>query len=576
MATQRPTPIPFPLSSFPGANPQESAGRLYNCYAEPLGETARPTGPSANVWRRSPGLSLFAVTSETAAYRGGLVVGSNAFEIWQNVYTVNSAGTAILLGQLPGTRKVSIARDQAIFPNVVVCDPDNGAFVVQAAGTPQPPALYNGGGNLPQPNSVCFQDGYFFYTIADGRCFASPINSIGAINALTFIIAQAKSDVTLLRGIAFNGWLWLFTTGHCEIWQDVANAAPQFPYQRMAVIEYGLAQSSAIAGFEVGFGELLWVSQDFGVYWATPGVTKPTKVSPPDLDRLIEAQIRLGNQLEAGVYIFAGKKVWTLSSPAWSWEFNLSTLKWNERGSLNAPLGLQGRWRATCGHPAFSKWLVGDQQSGNLLWIDNANFTEVTAPQLFRVESGPVINFPNETRIARADFLFDFGTGIVVNTLATPVLGTSAGANGVVRLQVMSSEGMNNNDEINVTGVGGTIEANGAFLANIVDGAHIDLVGSVYQNAFTSGGVATDVTSPANAQAPSVAISVSKDGGLRWGNPLIRQLGMQAQTRRQRVSVKSLGLSGPEGSRFRLDVTDPVYTAFLSGTMSSDPRDVGT
>src|SRR5262249_39770936 len=126
------------------------------------------------------------------------------------------------------------------------------------------------------------------------------------------------------------------------------------------------------------------------------------------------------------------------------------------------------------------------------------------------------------------------------------------------------------------SGVGGTIEANGAFLASIIDGAHIDLVGSVYQNAYTSGGVATDVTSPANAQAPSVAISVSKDGGLRWGNPLIRQLGMQAQPRRQRVSVKSLGLSGPEGSRFRLDVTDPVYTAFLSGTMSSDPREVGT
>src|SRR5262249_48164670 len=144
------------------------------------------------VWRRSPGLSLFAVTSETAAYRGGLVVGSNAFEIWQNGYTINSSGIAILLGQLPGTRKVSVARDQATFPNVVVCDPDNGAFIVQAAGAPQPPALYNGGGNLPQPNSVCFQDGYFFYTIADGRCFASPINSIDAINALTFIIAQAN------------------------------------------------------------------------------------------------------------------------------------------------------------------------------------------------------------------------------------------------------------------------------------------------------------------------------------------------------------------------------------------------
>jgi hypothetical protein len=30
--------IPFPLSSSPGASAQESAGRLINCYAEPLGQ----------------------------------------------------------------------------------------------------------------------------------------------------------------------------------------------------------------------------------------------------------------------------------------------------------------------------------------------------------------------------------------------------------------------------------------------------------------------------------------------------------------------------------------------------------
>jgi hypothetical protein len=28
MPTGKPTPIPFPLSSFPGANPQEGGGRL--------------------------------------------------------------------------------------------------------------------------------------------------------------------------------------------------------------------------------------------------------------------------------------------------------------------------------------------------------------------------------------------------------------------------------------------------------------------------------------------------------------------------------------------------------------------
>jgi hypothetical protein len=53
---------------------------------------------------------------------------------------------------------------------VVAVDVDNGAYQLSTGGAP---ANYNGGGNLPQPNSVWFQDGYFFFTIADGRVFAS-------------------------------------------------------------------------------------------------------------------------------------------------------------------------------------------------------------------------------------------------------------------------------------------------------------------------------------------------------------------------------------------------------------------
>jgi hypothetical protein len=575
MPTAPPSLIPFPLSSSPGATSQEGAGRLVNVYGEPLGDPQKPTGPAPQVWRRSPGLSVLANTSETATYRGGLIVNNLSFEVWSNVYTVTASGVATLLGQLPGTKKVSIARDQAALPDVVVVDPDNGAYVVQAGGVPQSPALYNGGGNLPQPNSICFQDGYFFYTIASGQCFASPINSIGAINALTFITAQAKSDVTLLRGIAYNGWLWLFTTGHCEIWQDVANPAPQFPYGRLLVLEKGLVQGSAIAGWETGFSELLWVAQDFGVYWATPGSTQPIKVSPPDLDRLIETQVRAGNTLEASCYSFAGQKFWCLSSPAWSWEFNVTRQKWNERSSLNLSLGEQGRWRSTGGHPAFGKWLMGDEQSGNLIWLDSTNYTECGVPQLTRLESGPVRDFPNEIRIARADFDFVFGVGEVVGTLMSAVVGTSAGNNGAVRLQALSTSGMNTNDIVNVANVGGTTEANGTWPISVIDATHVDLIGSSYQNAYTSGGLLVDVTAPANQVLPSVAISLSKDGGNTWGNPLIRQLGQQDKSRRPRASVKSMGLSGPMGCRWRLDISDPVYVGFLGGMQSSDPKEIG-
>ena len=566
---RHPIQIPFPLSSFPGANPQEGAGQLINCYAEPLGEPSKPSAPAPQVWRGSAGLSQHALTAQTG-YRGGLIVNNLSYEVFKNeAVTVDVNGVVNPLGAFPGTKKVTIARDQAS-PNadVVAVDIDNGAYTLSGGGAP---VAYNGGGNLPQPNGTCFQDSYFFFTIAAGQCYASGQNALTQ-NALTFITVQSKADVTLLRPIPFSGVLLLFTTGSCEVWQDAANAAPNFPYGRLTVLEFGLIQSAAIAGWETGFSELLWVAQDFGVYWLTTGSLAPVKVSPSDLDRLIEAQVRAGNTIEAGCYSVGGKKFWHISSPAWTWEFNLSTKKWNERWSLNA--GQYGRWRATSGHPAFNKWLVGDQQSGNILFLDDTNFTENGSPMLFRIESGPARDFPEQARITRADFDFVFGTATVTGNYQMIVLGAAAGANGVVRLTVNQTSQANSGDEVQVANVGGTLEANGTWPMTVIDATHIELVGSVFANAYTSGGTATDITAPPGAVSPNCAISCSKNGGLKFDNPSIRSLSPQRKTLRARASVKNRGQSSPLGVRWRIDITDSVYRGLLGATMSSDPREV--
>src|ERR1700686_4390259 len=111
-----PRPIEFPLSSFPGANPQEGAGRLINTYAEVLGEQQKPSAPAPQVWRRSAGLSQHAVMGQSG-YRGGLIVNNFSYEIFaNNASTVDINGVVASLGSFPGTKKVSIARDQAV-PN---------------------------------------------------------------------------------------------------------------------------------------------------------------------------------------------------------------------------------------------------------------------------------------------------------------------------------------------------------------------------------------------------------------------------------------------------------------------------
>jgi hypothetical protein len=442
-----------------------------------------------------------------------------------------------------------------------------GAVGIAFSGSPAP---YTGGGSLPVPNSVCFQDGYLFFTVADGRIFATGINSL-SMNALTFITAQSRSDVTLLRGIAFSGLLFLFTTGHCEVWQDVANVAPAFPYARQVVLPYGLLQANAIAGQETGFDNLSWVAHDFGVWNLPYGQLNPTKISPPDLDRLIEAQHRQGNTLEASVYIFGGKKFWSLQSPAWTWEFNLSTQQWNERWSLDLINGTQSRWRGTGGHPAFGKWLLGDIYSGTLCFIDDKNYTELGFPMLMRLESAPETAFPFRIRIARADFNFYTGAGMEVSNIVMTVTGAASGTGGQIVLAVDATQQVNQNDVVNVAGVGGTTEANGSWLVTVIDATHILLQGSVFAHAWTSGGLATDVTAPPSVQNPTVAISWSNDGGWTWKNPLLRQLGRQATGKNIRVSVKRLGMTGPMGRRWRIDMTDPVNAPFLSAAVIDNP-----
>ena len=572
-------PIVFPLSSFPGASSQESAGRIVNAYSEPVDDPQAPSGPSTAVWRRSPGLTQHnsGPTGQTG-YRGGLIVGALSYEVWSgNLSTVDVNGIYASVGAIAGTKKVSIARNQAATPDVVIVDPDNGAFTSTGGSAP---VAYTGipAASMPQPNSVCFQDGYFFFGIANCQVFATQTNSLD-MNALTFITLESKSDVVGQRVIAYAGVLLGFTSGGLEIWQDSAQPFPAFPYTRQAVLPYGLIQPAAIAGFETGFDNLIWVAQDYGVYQLTWGSYSPSKISPPDLDRFIETEIGRKNLLEAGCYEFAGKKFWTLTSNAASvtWEFNLSTQKWNERTSLSLAIGAQSRWRGSGGHPAFNKWLLGDSQSGNILFVDDTNYSDNGAPQLVRIESGPVNGFPQQFRITRADFEFVTGVGGSVGNVTKSVLNVTASpVFPLTRVTVNNTARMLTGDQVNITGVAGTggvdTFTNGTWIITVIDGFNIDLQGSVFQGVYTGGGFVTDVTVPDNVINPTVAISCSKDGGTNWGNPLIRALGQQAKPSRVRLSVKAMGQSGPMGVRWRLDVSDAVYTALLKASMSSDPR----
>src|SRR5262245_6926880 len=94
--------IPFPVTSAPGKNVHDSAGRLINCYAEDLVAGAR----ARTVWRRAPGLTSFKLATSDG-WRGGLVVGNLLYAAFTGnsgrVASFTSNGTETTLGTLPGT-----------------------------------------------------------------------------------------------------------------------------------------------------------------------------------------------------------------------------------------------------------------------------------------------------------------------------------------------------------------------------------------------------------------------------------------------------------------------------------------
>lgn len=592
MGITRPSvPVPWPTSTFPGGanlvgdiggytvanGAQESGGRLLNVHSEPLG----PGAPNQAVWHRDPGLTLFSSTGQ-AGYRNSILVNNTIYAVFANaLVTVDAAGNATLQGSLPGTDWCSLAQTQASPPDVVAVSPANGAYRLTSAGVPIAPVVYNGGGNLPQPNSVTFQDGYLFYGIGDCRVFASPLNSVGTINSLTFITLQAKSSAIGMRVIAFSGQLFCFTDKSCEVWTDAATPAPSFPYSRLQVLEFGLLQTSAISGYQDGFAQLFWVAQDYGVYTLTPGSLAPQKISPPDLDRMIEAHYRDGHQIMAGAHIFAGKRMFTLShqsstapdAAAWTWQFNVTSGQWNERSSFQA--GIMTRWRGEGGHGAFGRWLVGDAQAtGNLCLIDFENYTELNQPILARLESGAVEAFPGRLRVVRSDFDFVRGVGRVNQAVTCLVTSAGLGPGGqVIMIITIPKVGViNTGDTVQVSGVLGTTEANGNWIVTMLAPTQMVLQGSIFSNTYTSGGTVVDITPPSTVVDPQCSIGWSDDGGVNWKGPILRKLGHQSAGKTYRVSVKNTGMTTDLGRRWRWEVTDPVYVGFMGSTQHSNPR----
>lgn len=385
--------IPFPTSSQPGKQPGEGNGVVFNCYAEKQGDGA--------IWRRMPGLTAFA-TLAFGPIRGMLVVGRIVYVVAGNRAMVVDANGAVRLlsGNVAGTGPVSMARNNGLTADIAVTT-NGGSYLLTTTTSlayPDP--------DLPQCNSVCWLDGYFLFTTESGDCWASDINSPD-IDALNFQKAEARPD-GLLRGFVYQQQFYAAGSSTIEVYQNNGNPTG-FPLSRTTVIGTGIIGQWAIAGFEEGWdGQPIFVAAD-GSVRSLNGLT-PSRISTADVERDI-ASVADKSQLRACVFTFGGNAIWSLSSPDWTWQYNVTTGAWIQRESYQ-----DARWRGQFSANLSGDWIIADYTRKALYQVDATARTEAGEPLIYGLDSGPVKQYPAKIAVPDAFFDFTLGQGVAAGS----------------------------------------------------------------------------------------------------------------------------------------------------------------
>jgi hypothetical protein len=64
----------------------------------------------------------------------------------------------------------------------------------------------------------------------------------------------------------------------------------------------------------------------------------------------------------------------------------------------------------------------------------------------------------------------------------------SNGGPNLIRVAVAATASLSTGQRVTISNATGTVEANGTWVITVIDGTHFDLVGSVFTNAWVSGG----------------------------------------------------------------------------------------
>lgn len=366
-------------------------------------EKAERTGTrTVTVLKTPDGLQSFG-TIGTGTIRGNIVMAGVAYVVADTtLYSVASDGTETSLGTIEGGGRVGIA--------------ENGIQLVVVNGTKgwvynKNTAVFAQITDPDFPGAVdCFFIGqYVVFVQADtDEWFISALADVTSYDALDFAAAETLTDY-LKGGVALNNNIALFGATSIEVWQNTG--APDFPFERVTVVERGIAAPFAKALLD---NTVFWLGND-GIAYKAVGY-QPTRISTRPIEQAF-AKETLSEAFCLG-YEKGGHAFFVVSFPnGKTWVYDAAHGAWHRRKSFE-----MARWRANTYLFAYGKHLVGDFQSGNLWELRDDVYTEGSDPIVSERKTEYIHSNGAYGRVSELEVVMNAGQGLATGQGSAPLI----------------------------------------------------------------------------------------------------------------------------------------------------------
>jgi len=479
-----------------GRHPAAGSTRLLNCYLEKVGAEQKS---SDQIWA-ADGLAIFGRLTGGERVRAFLEVDGTLYVVCgRRIFSVSPTGDETDLGGIATSGPVYMARNRRSPVQIAIVS--DGVYMVIASGT-----LTTVAHPIAPPTSVCFMDGYFVFSHADGRISHTASDDAMTIDPLAWGAVETSPDSTT-RVVTSERHVIAFGPASIEWFTDVGSAP--FAFERQNALQVGCVAPGSVGILNNTFA---FVAHDYTVRLFN-GYT-PTIISDAWVTRAIESEPDVANMV-AVTWQSKGHIFYCLSGSTFTACYDLSTQRWHSRQSYGLP-----RWRVQCVTDFAGDLIAGDYDSNLLYRMSDAYGDEAGAPILMEVVAPPAHAWPARLKIASLHL--DVIPGVGRNSYPSPI-------------------------------------------DNVLEWDYEPLEWDGVPLTWGHYATPADYT----AYNPVVMMAMSLDGGINWQSEQTRELGKLGETQR-RVVFRRLGATRQMGALFRFRIAASVVRCLMGAALEAE------